>query len=88
MDHILQEKAELVLLHAGETAEEFRLRHPTKLDPQQGTVSKLMKRSLVTGGAADRYRSSRVCPSTDQDYTVTVVAKVATSPHRSMQKTA
>jgi hypothetical protein len=52
-DYTLQEKAEAVLLHAGgqsqrETVEAFQLRHTAKPQPQQGTVSKLMKRFRVT----------------------------------------
>jgi hypothetical protein len=46
MDYTLQEKAELVLLQAGglsqaEAAVKFHRRHPTRPQPQQGTVSKL-----------------------------------------------
>ena len=54
--------------------------------PQQGTVSKLMKRFRETGSVVDKLRSGHPHPSTNLEHTVDVFANFAVSLHRSTQK--
>lgn len=88
---LISERVEIVLLYARQgwtvrqTAAEFNRRHPQRAQEiTPSTVGRIMDRFKETGSVCDKPRSGR--PKVADDIEVTVLAKVSSSPKKSLKR--